>query len=121
MPRRKVQRKSRGKIHITLVEFESTLEVEPHHADDILLLEAVAEIGVAYIASGGEGEFAFLEMKARVWQLVKVADVIVVQVRQDDIGDRVRVNIEMPQALDWTAQELAFPTSSDFGSKAGVN
>src|SRR6266849_10555753 len=100
MARSKMQRQPRGKIYIAFVQFESALEVEPHHADDILLFEAVAEIRVAHLAPGGEGEFAFLEVEARVRQLVKVADVIVVQVRQNYICDRVRLDIEMPQAFD---------------------
>ncbi len=57
----------------------------------------------------------------RVWQFMEVANMIVVQVGQNNIGDRIRVNIEMPQAFDRTAQERAFPASSRFRSEAGVN
>src|SRR5713101_8852503 len=121
MARSKMQRQPWGKIYIALVQFESALEVEPHHADDILLFEAMAEIRVAHMAPGGEGDFAFLEVEARVRQLVKVADVIVVQMRQNDIGDRIRVNIELSQALDRTAQEPAFPARRGFRREPGVN
>ncbi len=47
MAGRKVQRQPRRDLHVTVVQFEATLEVEPYHPDDILLLEAVAEVGVA--------------------------------------------------------------------------
>ena len=57
----------------------------------------------------------------RVWQFMEVTNVIVVQVRQNNIGDCIRVNIEVPQAFDRTAQERAFPASSGFRSEASVN
>src|SRR6266540_616199 len=121
MPRRQMQCQPRRDLHVTLVQFESALEVKSHHADDVLLFEAMAEVGVPHIAPGGKGEFALLEVEVCVRQLVKIANMIVVQVRQNDIADRVRVNIELPQALDWTAQECTFPASSGFRSEAGVN
>src|SRR5262245_60023890 len=55
MNRGKVQRQPWSKIHITVVQFKSALEVEPHYSDNILLFEAVTEVWVAHIAPGGEG------------------------------------------------------------------
>src|SRR5437667_4990405 len=116
-----MQGQPRRNLHVALVQFEPALEVEPHYSDYILYFKGVAEVWVPYIAPGGEGEFAFLEVETRVRQLVKIADVIVVQVRQNDISDRVRLDIELPQTVDRTAQERAFPASRGFGGEAGVD
>src|SRR5438034_7242603 len=116
-----MQGQPRRNLHVALVQFESALEVEPHYSDYILYFKGVAEVGVPHIAPGGECQFAFLEVKARVRQLVKIADVIVVQVRQNDISDRVRLDIELRQTVDRTAQERAFPASRGFGGESGID
>jgi hypothetical protein len=70
---------------------------------------------------GGEGHLALLEMKARVGQLVEIADVIVVQMGNDDVGDRVGFDADQFETLDRAAQELALAPCRDFRGKAGVD
>ena len=73
------------------------------------------------VTPSGKGEFAFLQVKPRVRQLVKIADVIVVQMRQNHIGHSIGVDIEHSQAVDRTAEEGALPTCRGFCGKAGID
>src|SRR5215470_3590545 len=60
-------------------------------------------------------------MKTRLGKAVEIADMVVMQMREDHILDRVRVNAEETERLHRTAQEGALAPLRDFGVEAGVD
>jgi hypothetical protein len=60
-------------------------------------------------------------MEARMTKLAQVADVIVVQMRDDAVGYRIRIDIEELHTLDRTTQKLAAAASAYFLGKSSVD
>ena len=61
--------------------------VEPHHSDDVLDLEGVRQKRMAHVFARREGELGLLQMKASLGEPVEIADVIVVEMGNDDVLD----------------------------------
>src|SRR5215469_6977959 len=85
MAGRKMQRHARRKLAVTVIKFDPSPEVQAHHPQHVLKFETVAEEWITHMAAGSEGHFALLQMKARVWQFVKIANMVIMQVGQDHI------------------------------------
>jgi hypothetical protein len=76
---------------------------------------------ILHVAAGGIGQFALLQMKACLRETVEIADMVVVQVGEDDLLDRIHVDAEQAQRLDRIAQEGALALSRDLRLEAGVD
>jgi hypothetical protein len=99
-----------------------TLAVErAHHADDVLALVGVAEGVLAHVAAGGELHLLVLQVEARLGEAVPVADVIVVQVGDDDVLDLPGVDVEVLQQFGRIGLDLAAALLADLGIEAGVD
>src|SRR6266851_9994759 len=121
MARREMQGKARREFHVAVVHLEAALEVHPHHTDHVFLLEAVTEIPVAHEAAGREGHLALLDMEARMAKLAEVADVVVVQMRDEAVGDRIKIDIEELHAVDRASQKLPATASAYILGEPGVD
>ena len=69
------------------------------HPADVAPVETGAQALVAHAAAGGEGHFAVLEVKARLREKLAVAGVIIMQMGDDHIFDRGRIDPERGQQI----------------------
>src|ERR1700740_2929906 len=83
MAGRKMQRHARRKLAVTVIKFHPAPEVQAHYPKHVFKFKTVAEEWITHMAAGSEGHFALLQMKARVRQFVKIANMIIMQVGQD--------------------------------------
>ncbi len=60
-------------------------------------------------------------MESRVRKPVEIARMVVMQMGEDDILDRVRIDVERAERLHRTAQERPFPLVRYFRVEAGVD
>ena len=60
-------------------------------------------------------------MEIRGRKLVEIADMIVVQVGQDDVGDLAGVEANQFQRFNRAAQIVALSLGGDFGGEAGID
>ena len=98
-----VQGQPRHKLGVAIVE-DSFVGIDvPQHHLNIFKVERAAKHLVAHVAAGRIGHVAILEMKARARQTVEIAGVIVMQMRDDDVGDLVGIDVEQTQRLDRAA------------------
>src|ERR1700737_1916642 len=98
-----MQAKTRREFHVAVVYLKPAFEVHTHHADHVLFLEAVTEIRIVHEAAGGECHLTLLDMETRMAEIAKVAYVIVVQMGDDAVGNRIRIDIDELHAVDRTA------------------
>ncbi len=109
MAARRVNADAGREFGVAVIEQDSARIVQPHDAADVFDLEGMRQPGVTHVFSGRVGEFTLLEMKSRAGKAVEVADMVVVQMREDDVLDGVRIDAEQRQRLDRTAQERPLP------------
>src|SRR5262249_50166110 len=95
--------------------------VQTHDAADVFHLEGMRQPRVVHVSPGGVGEFALLEMKSRAGKAIEISDVVVMQMREDHIFDRVRIDVEQSQRLYRAAQERSLAPLRHFLLKAGVD
>src|SRR3981189_3557556 len=76
---------------------------------------------ILHVAAGGIGQFALLQMKPRSREAVEIAGMVVMQVREDDILDRIGIDAERTQRLDRRAEEVALAFLRYPGIEAGVD
>src|SRR5262249_50438289 len=60
-------------------------------------------------------------MKSRAGKAIEVSDVVVMQMRENDVLDRAGIDVEQSQRFDGTAQESAFPPRRHLRVEAGVD
>src|SRR3984893_17049361 len=60
-------------------------------------------------------------MKPRFRKAVEIADMVVMQVGENDIFDRIRINAKRGEPLHRTAQKCALALFRYFGVKAGID
>jgi hypothetical protein len=116
-----MQREARRDLHFARMHLHPALEVEPHHADHVLDVEAVADARIAHVLAGGVGHLALLQVEARVRELVEVADMVVVHVGQDHVAHRPGIDAQQRQALDRAAQERALALLGHLGGEARID
>src|SRR5215216_2273590 len=107
MPANRMQRYSRREFRRAVVEHHAMGEVEPYNAHDILDLERVREPRIAHVTAGGVCELRLLQMEGRGRKAVEVADVVVVEMRQDHVLNARAVDADESERLDRAAQERA--------------
>src|SRR6185437_11941317 len=76
---------------------------------------------IAHVASRRIVKLALLEMETRVRKPVEIADMVVMQMGEDDILDRLRIDVERAKRLHRTAQKRPLPPVRYFRVEAGVD
>ena len=76
---------------------------------------------MAHLAPGGERHLAVLQVEAGVREQPEVADMVVVQVRDDDVPHARRLDAEDRQGLDRRSEEAAAAPHAHLGAEAGVD
>src|SRR3954471_3002621 len=76
---------------------------------------------VPHVAADRVVQLRLLQMELRVREAMEIADVIVVQVRQNDVLDLVAVDADELQRVDRVAQECALAPLSGFLCEAAVD
>ena len=74
---------------------------------DMVCGEAVPLGGFGHVATGRERHLALLDVEPCVREVVEAARVVVVEVREDDVGDGRGIDIDGSESLGRGAQELA--------------
>ena len=87
----RVQTYARSELDRTVVEPHPPGEIEPHNADDILDLEGASEERVAHVAAGRVMQLDLLQMKLRRREAVECADMVVMHMGQDYVGNRIAI------------------------------
>ena len=116
-----MERDAGRELRVTVVKAHTACVDTAHHAHDILHLIRAAEAGAAHVAAGGVAHFQFLEMERRLREEIEIADMVVMQVRDDDVLHLRRVDAEQLQAARGTAQMLATALGGHGGGEAGVD
>jgi hypothetical protein len=73
------------------------------------------------VAPGGEGHFTVLQVKSRLGEFVEVADVVVMEMGDDQVGDGPGIDADGGQALGWAAEPCAAPFFRHLGSEPHVD
>ena len=76
---------------------------------------------VAHAAPGRVAHLAVLQMEARVREAVEIAGVVVMQVSDDDVADRLRGHAKTFQRIDRIQRQLAGAQGRLFGVEAGIH
>src|SRR5271154_5729549 len=87
----RMQGDPRRQLDRSVVELDPPREVEPHDADDILDLERAGEERMAHVMAGGVMQLGLLQMELRRRKAGKRADMVVMHVSQDNVGDVIAV------------------------------
>ena len=101
----RMDRQAGREFGIAIMEHDAARIIEPHDAADVLDLEGMRQPRISHVPARGIGDFAFLEMEARLRKLVEIPDVIIVQMGQDHIFDCTHINVERGECLDRATQE----------------
>ncbi len=70
---------------------------------DVFDLEGMREARIAYVLADGSRRAALLQTESARWEAVEIADVIVVQMREDDVLDRIGIDAQQAQRFDRTS------------------
>ena len=121
MPADRMQGDAWRQLRGAVVEFDALRKIEPHDPDHVLDLERAGEERMAHVASGRVVQFDLLQVELRARKPVKIADMVVVHVRQHDVLDGTAVDADQRQRLDRAPQKPPLARRSDLGGKAGVD
>src|SRR5260370_42616463 len=78
-----MERETWRQLGIAVMEADATLIDLAHQTDDVVDGIGLAERAMRHVAPGGIGHLAVLEMEMRFREEVEIADVVVVEMRQD--------------------------------------
>jgi hypothetical protein len=121
MAARRVNGDAGSELRIAVVEEDTARIVQTHDAANVFNLEGMCQPRVAHVFPGRISELALLEMKSRAGKAVEISDVVVMEMREDHIFDRVRIDVEQSQRLYRAAQERSLSPLRHFLPKAGVD
>ena len=76
---------------------------------------------VAHAAPGRVAHLAVLQMKPRVGEAIEIAGVVVMQMGDDDVLDRVGLDAEIRQRIDRIERQLAGARLRFLGIEAGID
>ena len=94
-----VQRYPRREFHVAVVKDDPSGIDVAHHLHYLIRLVGGGEKAVRHVAPRRIHHFLILQVKARFGKEIEVADVIVMQVRDDDILHLVRIHPQFRQAF----------------------
>ena len=106
---------------VAVDEADATGEVLANQLQNILRLDDPEEAALAGVAAGPEGHLAVLHDKARVREVSDVADMVVVEVGQNDVPDGLARDAELAQPLGWGVEKAATSPCRRFGREAAVD
>src|SRR3954462_7982407 len=90
----RVDRQTGREFGVAMIEHDAARIVQPHDPADILDLEGMRQPLIPHVTPRGISQLALLKMKSRSREAVEIADMVVMQMRQDDVLDRVGVDAE---------------------------
>jgi len=76
---------------------------------------------MAHVASGRVVQFDLLQVELRARKPVKIADMVVVHMRQHDVLDGAAVDAQQRERLDRAAQKPPLTRRGDLGRKPGID
>jgi hypothetical protein len=109
------------KLLLAVVEHHAPGIDLPHDGQDIIELEGNAQQAMAHAPPGGIGHLGVLQVKARGREQVVVAGVIVMEMGEDDLLDRVGLDADRLQTVADGGEHLALAARRHIGIEAGVN
>src|SRR5215208_3315974 len=121
MASRRMYRKAGSELGVAIVEQDAACIVEPHDSADVLDLERMRQPRISHEAPRGIRKLAFLEMESRVRKPVEISHMVVMQMREDDIFDRIHIDVERAERLHGTAQERPLPLLRYLRVETGVD
>src|ERR1700722_1760034 len=117
----RMHRQAGRKLGVAIVEHHAAGIVQPHHPADVLDLERMRQPRILHVAPGGIEQFAFLQMKPRLRKAVEISDMVVMQMGQNDVFNRIGIDTEGCERLHRVAQECALAPCRYFGVEAGID
>src|SRR5215216_6655083 len=76
---------------------------------------------ISHKAPRGIRQLALLEMESRIRKPVEISRMVIMQMREDDILDRIRIDVECAERLHRATQECPFPLLRYLRVEAGVD
>ena len=116
-----VQGQSRGEHLVAIAEDDPVTVDLNHERSHLFGGEAVAQCLAGHVPPGGEGHLSILHVESSGGKLIEAPHVVVVEVGEDDIAHRCRVDADQGQPLGRAAQEGAAPTLAVLAAETGVN
>ena len=92
-----------------------------HHRDDIVGLERQAQSRMAHAAPGRVSHLAILQMVAGLRKQLVIAAMVVVEVSDNHIRDRLRRDAERGETVAHRPDDLALPAAADRFVEAGID
>src|ERR1700676_751788 len=86
-------------LGIAVMEADAALVDLADEADDILDGIGLAERAVRHVAPGGVGHLLVLDMEIRLGKEVEIADMVVMEMGEDDVLDGSGIDVEEAQPL----------------------
>ena len=92
-----------------------------HHQRDVLDRERMPHQAVAHAAPRRVAHLAILQMEARIGKAIEIAGVVVMQMGDDDVADRIGLDAKACQRIDRIERQLAGARLGLFGVEAGID
>src|SRR5450830_871276 len=96
-------------------------KIQPYNSTDVLHLEGMGEARIAHVVTCGVMNLRFLQVEARLREPVKVSDMVVMQMRKNDVADLLGINLEKLQRVDRAAKKCSFSFRRHFGGEAAID
>lgn len=93
----------------------------PHHLEHIFKIERFPKKVMAHGTPGGIRDLAILQVEARGRKSIEIARVIIMQMREDNVGDFIRIDIEQSKRVHRTAQMFALAPNGRLLRESGVD
>ena len=103
------------------MEGDALAEDVAHHQRHMLHRKRMPQRAKAHAAPGGVAHLAILQMKPRVRKQIEIAGMVVMQMGDDDVLDRLGRDAEARQRLDRIERQLAVAQLRFRGVEAGID
>src|SRR5258706_7473117 len=121
VPADPVQREAGRELGVAVVKAHPPLVHLAHHRGHLVRLVGVVEEALSHVAAGRVGHLLVLQMEGRGGKKAEVADVVVVQVRDDHVLHLFRLDAEEREAALGRMDHPAAAAGADPGVEAGVD
>ncbi len=102
-----MQRDAGRDLAVAGMERHPLAEDMAHHQRDMLHRKRMPQRPKTHAAPGGVAHLAILQMKSRVRKQIEIAGVVIMQMSDDDVLDRIGQYAEARQRLDRVERQLA--------------
>lgn len=90
------------------------------HLENVFKIEGGAKLAMAHRAARGESHFAILQMKTSKRKAIEIASVVVMEVRDNYVGNAIGIDADEAQRIDRVSKRFAAAANGRFVGEAGI-